>query len=256
MNVAPGDRRLVSIVLPVYNQADHIGAIVAEYEDALAGLGLPHEMILVPNGCRDRSEDICRALGEHYPSVRVVVLERGGWGRAVKLGLRAARGDILCYTNTARTSASELLLSLRFGIHNPGVVVKTHRRSRESFLRKAGSFLYNLEGRILFDLATWDINATPKVFSREVYAAVDPTSEDDLIDLEIFIKCYRLELPILEVPVYARPRHSGKSTTNFKSAGRMYWRAYTIWRAIKNREARERRAAPAEPSLGRGVGAP
>ncbi|MCC6179023.1 MAG: glycosyltransferase family 2 protein [Chloroflexi bacterium] len=224
---------LVSIVLPVHNQAEHIGGVVDEYEAALRHLANPHEALLVLNACRDNSQAVADELARRYPSVRVIESERGGWGLAVKLGLQAARGDILCYTNSARTTAADLIVPIRYAIANPDVVVKTHRRSRESFTRKVGSFLYNLEGRVLFDLATWDINATPKAFSREIYEQIRPTSEDDLIDLEIYIKCHRLGLPVLEVPIYTKARHSGKSTTDFRSAGRMYWRAFAIWRAMR-----------------------
>ncbi len=223
----------MSVVLPVHNQADHIGAIVNEYEDALARVQNEHEIILVTNACRDASIEVCRALAEEYPTVRAVNTDQGGWGRAVKLGLREARGDILCYTNSARTSAADLQLLVLYAIANPDAVVKAHRRSRESFKRKIGSFLYNLECRGLFDLPTWDINATPKVFSRETYHAIQPRQDGDLIDLEIYVKCKQLGKVILEVPIYSMARHGGKSTTNYGSAYRMYRGAYEMWRRMK-----------------------
>lgn len=225
--------RLVSIVLPVHNQADHIGTIVQEYEAALTNVHYSHEFILVLNACSDNSAQACRALADQHTSVRVEYSDLGGWGRAVKLGLQKARGDLLCYTNSARTSASDLVLLILYAIANPGAIVKAHRRSRESLKRKVGSFLYNLECRWLFDLPTWDINATPKVFSRDIYDAVRPTSDGDLIDLEFYIKCKRLGRVILEVPIYSRHRWSGKSTTNYRSAIRMYWGAFRMWRAIR-----------------------
>ena len=44
---------LISIVLPVHNQADHVGMIVREYEESLARLPDPHELLLVENGSTD-----------------------------------------------------------------------------------------------------------------------------------------------------------------------------------------------------------
>ncbi len=221
---------LVSVIIPVHNQADHIGQIVGEYETTLARIPNPHEFILVVNGCRDNSLEVCNALARELPSVRVVHSEKGGWGLAVKLGLQSARGDLLCYTNSARTSASDLVLLVLYAIANPGAVVKAHRRSRESFTRRLGSFLYNSECRLLFDLPIWDINATPKVFSRETYEAFRPESDGDLIDLEFYVKCKRLGKIILEVPIYSKSRHGGKSTTNYSSAIRMYLGAYQMWK--------------------------
>jgi len=224
---------LVSIVLPIYNQADHVSRIVREYEEALARIPHPHESILVVNGCRDNSLEICQDLARQCSAVRVIYSEKGGWGLAVKLGLREARGELLCYTNSARTSASDLLLLTLYAIANPGAVVKAHRRSRETLTRKVGSFLYNLECRGLFDLPTWDINATPKVFSRDIYRAIQLTSDGDLIDLEFYIECKRLGTVILEVPTYSRQRCAGRSTTTFVSAARLYWGALDLWRTMR-----------------------
>jgi glycosyltransferase involved in cell wall biosynthesis len=224
----------ISIVFPVYNQADHIADVIDEYEEAFSRIQYDHEFILVVNGCKDNSLDVCNGLAARYPSVRVVYSERGGWGLAVKLGLQQARGKVLGYTNSARTTASNLVLLSLYAIANPQAVVKAHRRSRESLERKAGSFMYNLECRTLFDLPTWDVNATPKVFTREVYNAIDLTEDGDLIDLEFYIKCKQLGTVILEVPIYSPvERHGGKSTTNYGSARRMYWGVFCLWRAMR-----------------------
>ncbi|HLH26557.1 MAG TPA: glycosyltransferase [Chloroflexota bacterium] len=220
----------ISIVLPVYNQADHIGDVVRDYEAALARVPYSHEMILVVNGSRDRSLDVCQALAAEYPTVLVQHSQRGGWGLAVKLGLRAARGDVLCYTNSARTSAQDLVLVLLYGVVNPGVVVKANRKIRENWRRRMGSLLYNLECRALFDLSYWDINGTPKVFPRQFDKLLALTRDDDLIDAEFNVVCRREGYPMLEVPIFASRRHGGTATTNYRSAVKMYWGAYQLWR--------------------------
>ena len=144
---------LISIVLPVHNQADHLGEIVTEYETALAKLPQPHELILVVNNSRDQSWELCQRLAAQYPHIRALHSEKGGWGLAVKLGLREARGEMLCYTNSARTTGQDLTLLLLYAVVWPKVVIKANRKIRESFRRRLGSLLYNLECRALFDLS-------------------------------------------------------------------------------------------------------
>lgn len=225
---------LLSIVLPVYNQADHLESVVREYEDTLAKIPQPHELILVPNGCRDRSVEICRGLAATYPSLRVIESKRHGWGRAVKLGLQSAKGEILCYTNAARTSPQNLTLLLLYAVVFPNVVAKANRKIRESWLRRLGSLLYNLECRALFDLSYWDINGTPKVFPRVFVRLLELTRDDDLIDAEFAVVCKREAYPMVEVPIFSTLRHGGRSTTNLGSALRLYWGAYRLRRALSD----------------------
>jgi len=224
---------LISIVLPIYNQADHVSSIVQEYEEALTRVQNPHELILVVNGCRDNSLETCRVLADRYPSVRVIHSEKSGWGLAVKLGLREARGELLCYTNSARTSAQDLTLLLLYAIACPNVVIKANRKIRESWHRRLGSLLYNLECRAFFDLSYWDINGTPKVFPQALDKLLALTRDDDLIDAEFNIICRREGYRMLEVPIFSYLRHGGKSSTNYRSAMKMYWGAVQLWRSMR-----------------------
>ncbi len=227
---------LISVILPVYNQADHIGPAVAAHEAALDKLEPAHETLLVVNGCRDDSLRVCQAQAEAFPSVRVLYSEKGGWGRAVKLGLSEARGELLCYTNSARTSPQDLTLVLLYAIVFPNVVVKANRKIRESWFRRLGSLLYNLECRALFNLANWDINGTPKVFPRRFDRLLELRRDDDLIDAEFHAVCSREQYPIVEVPILTSSRLGGKSTTRIRSAVRMYWGVFRMRRQF--REAR------------------
>lgn len=222
--------QLVSIVLPVYNQADHIADIVQEYEEALAKLPEPHELLLIVNGCRDNSLEICEGLAKQYPAVRVVFSQKGGWGLAVKLGIQSAQGEIICYTNSARTTARDLLLCVLYAIANPDVVIKANRRIRDNWRRRLGSLLYNLECRLLFDLAFWDVNGTPKIFPRKDAKLLAMTQDDDMIDAEFNAICRAEDYLMLEVPIFAKGRHGGRSTTKMKSALNMYMGAIRLYR--------------------------
>ena len=227
--------RLISVVLPVHNQADHIRDLVVDYLRALDSLNAEHELILVPNGCRDNTIEICEQLEIEYFNVRVVESERGGWGLAVRAGLAAARGDLLCYTNSARTTPEDLALMLMYALTHPTVVVKANRKIRENWRRRLGSLLYNLQCRMLFDLSNWDINGTPKVFPSAFAKLLDLKREDDLIDAEFSLICRRENYPMLEIPVFSQRRHGGRSTTNYATALKLYTGAFQLWR--------ERRAA-------------
>jgi glycosyltransferase involved in cell wall biosynthesis len=212
-----------------YHLAYHIEAVLVEYLKALSRLDFPTEILPVINGPRrDNSLEICRALEQKDGRIRTLCIDQGGWGRAVRHGLNYAGGDLICYTNSARTTAKDLVLMLLYGSVHDDCVVKANRKIRESWKRRLGSLLYNLECRNLFDLAYWDINGTPKVFPRSFEPLMQLEEDGDLIDLEFNAICRRLEYQVLEVPVFSKTRHSGRSTTNWRSAYRMYAGAYKL----------------------------
>ncbi len=219
-----------SVILPVYNQADHLRQVVAGYRRSLAGAGESFELLLVPNGCRDESEQICDELAARHDDVVRVHCPGSGWGRGVQSGLTASRGDVVCYTNLARTTPEDLLSVLLYAKAHPDLVVKANRTLRESLHRRVGSLLYNLECRLLFGLKIRDINGTPKVFPRRFAALLELASYDDLIDAEFALVCRRRGYPVVEVPISSSRRHGGSSTTSMKSALRMYLGALALRR--------------------------
>jgi glycosyltransferase involved in cell wall biosynthesis len=185
-----------SLILPIHNQADHLAVVVQGMLAAFAKLDRHCELVLVPNGCHDASVEICERLGQQHPDdVRVVALEHGGWGRAINAGL---------------------------------AVLKANRRVRENYRRKLGSAIYNLECRRLFDLATWDIDGTPKLFPRSFNHLFTIDSAAELYDLELLRRCRYAGYPVVEIPVFNTERFGGRSTTTYRSAARMLWGAYKL----------------------------
>lgn len=222
---------LVSVVVPFYRQADHLRQAVDEYAAALDHLPIAWELILVPNGPDDGSIELCRQISRDDSRVRMAQPRGAGWGAAVKEGLRAARGDLLCYTNSARTTGADLALLIGHALSAPGTVLKANRKVRESFRRRLGSLLYNLECRALFDVASWDINGTPKIFPRAFDRLLALADEGDLIDLEFLVTCRSERYPILEMPVICSQRRTRRSTTGMGTAVRLYVGALATWRA-------------------------
>lgn len=228
----------VSVVLPVHNQADHLRELLIQYVTVLDRLPFPYELILVANACTDDSPEIVRELAGRYGQIRLIDTDRKGWGSSVKIGLRETRGPWISYTNLARTRPEDLLLALLYAVCHPGTVVKAARKIRLGWSRRIGSFLYNLECRLLFGLPHGDVNGTPKVFPRSCGKLLSLERDDDLIDLEFNIICRREKYPLLEVPIFSSRRFGGRSTTNLKSAWRMYGGAAQMWLDHENKTRR------------------
>jgi glycosyltransferase involved in cell wall biosynthesis len=217
-----GERHSVSVVLPIHNQADYIRGVIEDTLGVVRRLGIAVELVLVTNGCTDSSIDICHALAESHTEVQTLNLDQGGWGRAVRAGLTASSGEMVGFTNSARTSPEMLALMLCYAQVYPNAVLKVKRRIRDNARRQMGSLLYNVECRLLFDLGTWDINGTPKLFPRSFGSLLNLDQDGELIDAELLAICQRERYPVIEVPVLATARSGGVSTTTYRTALRMY----------------------------------
>ena len=64
----------LSIILPVYNQADHLEQMTAGHLEVLERLGTTYELLLVTNGCRDASPQIAQRLADAHSGVRALDL--------------------------------------------------------------------------------------------------------------------------------------------------------------------------------------
>lgn len=80
----------VSLVLPCLDEEESVGLCVTEAFEALSGAGLTGEVIVVDNGCTDRSAEAAARAG-----ARVVKETRPGYGSALLAGIRAARGEVV-----------------------------------------------------------------------------------------------------------------------------------------------------------------
>lgn len=226
-------RPLFSIILPLYHQSDQIQTIIENYQRELNITKSSYELLLVVNGNDRKSYNIAKELTKNKSHIHVFYISESGWGNAVLYGIKKAKGKFVCYTNSARTRMKDLLLCLRLASKNPNALVKTARVSHINPLRKIGSRLYNAECHLLLHTATRDINSTPKIISHTLIKKIHTVSKDDLIDAEIIAKCRKLQIPVLEIPIVSPSRISGKSTTNYFSALKMYWGVFRIKKLVR-----------------------
>lgn len=218
----------LSVVLPCRNQADHIREVVERYFAPLDRYGKSYELIVVPNASTDGTTAVVQEMAQQDSRVRAIENPEGGWGRSVLVGLSAARGEHLCYTNSARTEPETVVELLELYEKRLPCLAKVRREQRGILSREVGSWLYNLEGRLLYGITSGDVNGTPKIFSRDLWERLDLQSLGDLLDMELLAKVRRMNIPVVDIPVRGFKRHGGKSTTKLGSAWRMYTQAFGL----------------------------
>jgi hypothetical protein len=223
----------ISLVLPLSAGDVSTGANVQAYADRLPALGAPAEIVLVGDGTEEVDE-LCQMLNRRHPEiVRICAEKSRRWGEAIRSGLRAATGDVLAYTNAARTPPEALIAALTYALRDEEVVVRTNRRTRDTLVQKLGSLLFNVECRLVLGVSSWDVNGTPKVFRRSHTRLLELRRADDLIDAEFTVVCERAGYPVIEVAQLVRP-DAARRSVDLRAALRMYAGVYQLRREMSS----------------------
>lgn len=88
---------LVSIVIPIYQAQQYIEVCV---EDILKQDYLNIEIILVNDGSKDNSGEICNKFAEKYTNIRVIHQENQGPGMARDTGVKEAKGKYIVFVDS------------------------------------------------------------------------------------------------------------------------------------------------------------
>src|SRR5512137_2975281 len=94
--MADTDRKLISIVVPVFNEEENIEPLHAALTALFARLAgrYDFEVVFTDNHSTDRTFDKLRALAARDPRIRAFRFSRNfGYQRSILTGYRHARGD-------------------------------------------------------------------------------------------------------------------------------------------------------------------
>ena len=87
---------LFSVIIPIYNVEPYLDRCVQSVLDQTFA---DFEAILVDDGSKDNCPRICDAYAEKDPRIKVIHKPNGGLVSARNAGLRAAKGDYICYVD-------------------------------------------------------------------------------------------------------------------------------------------------------------
>ncbi len=130
---------VLSVVVPVYNEAAGLGALFARLRPVLEGLGLRYEVICVNDGSSDATLAVLLEQRRHWPALKVVELTRNfGKEAALSAGLAQARGAAVVPMDADLQDPPELLPALVARWRAGYEVVYATRRSRrgEGWLKR------------------------------------------------------------------------------------------------------------------------
>lgn len=168
---------VVSLVIPLYNEEGNILPLAETAATVLAGLGRPHEIILVDDGSTDGTAAEIAAAAARWPAVRALPLRPNrGQAEALLAGLRAAEGEFLAMMDGDGQNDPRDLPALLALVEGGAVDLACGWRTdrHDTRLRRLMSRVANaVRGRLLRD-GVHDSGCQLRVMRRAVLAALRP----------------------------------------------------------------------------------
>jgi polyisoprenyl-phosphate glycosyltransferase len=167
-------RPYVTVVLPCYNEQDHVLDEIARISLALDASGYSYELVAIDDKSTDETLARLRTAEKNYPKLKVVAFRRnGGSGTVRRIGTHDARGQIVVWTDADMTYPNERIPELvRYLDDNPDVDQVVGARTSEQGTHK----LLRVPAKwVIRKLAEWvsgtsipDLNSGLRAFRREV----------------------------------------------------------------------------------------
>jgi glycosyltransferase involved in cell wall biosynthesis len=218
---------LLSLVIPVYNEADSLLPLVAEIDEALAEHGSAYEIVFVDDGSSDGSFAVMKELAEARDDVRVVKLRRNfGKAAAFSHGFLAARGDYIVTMDGDRQDDPAEITNLTAPLADGYDLVSGWKQRRQDPLNKTlPSRFFNWTVRKASGIPLHDFNCGLKAYKREVTDTIFIYGE---LHRYIPVVAAQAGFRVTEVKVSHRRRTAGRSKYGWQRYMRGYLDLLTV----------------------------
>lgn len=225
----------ISVFFPCYNEQDNITRTVEQALAVLEKLNCDFEIIIVDDGSSDSTGQIADKIADRNSRVKVTHHQTNlGYGEALKSGFKAAKKELVFYTDgDGQFDISELppLLPLlkRYDI------VSCYRLNRQdNLIRKINGWGWSKLTGLLFGIKVRDIDCAFKLYKREIFDNIEMSSSGALIDAEILARAARRGYSITQKGVHHYPRTAGAQTgANLKVILRAFKELFMLYNRIR-----------------------
>jgi dolichol-phosphate mannosyltransferase len=210
MNVCCG-APLLSIVIPVMNEAESIPFLASEVESAMSSGDVDWECLWVDDGSTDETGSVLAGLESSNPRHRALPLAHNfGQSAALAVGFSVARGKVLgTLDGDGQNDPADLLRLLEHMHKSSADMVNGIRAKRkDSIVRKLSSQIANRFRNSLTGESVTDVGCAIRVFKRECVEKI-PVFKGMHRFFPTLVKMQGFS--ITEIPVNHRPRERGKT---------------------------------------------
>jgi glycosyltransferase involved in cell wall biosynthesis len=210
MPIDPNRQRLVSVIVPFFNEAESLPELARRIAECAGALPIAYEVVFVNDGSTDAGTQVVRGLCAGNRRLRLINFMRNfGKAAALSAGIAHSRGEIVITMDADLQDDPRELPRFLEQIDAGYDVVSGWKQVRHDPLSKTvPSKLFNFLVRKAFKLDLHDINCGYKAYTRTAAQALNLYGELHRFTPALL---HGIGFSVKEIAVQHNPRQFGKS---------------------------------------------
>src|SRR3989344_4852650 len=211
----------LSIIIPAYNEENRIRETVESYINYFKNYS--HELIIIPNGCKDKTEDIVKELSKKYLSIKYkTIKEAVGKGKAIKEGFNIAQGSLIGFVDADNSTKPKDFEDLIKNIKGYDCIIASRYmkgsivKPKQKIMRIIGSRAFNFLVRIMLNLEICDTQCGAKLYKKNAIKNITPKLDVTrwAFDVDLLLKLKNQGYNIKEFPTTWEDKAGSKFSLN------------------------------------------
>lgn len=200
----------ISVFLPVFNEGENIKKSVLNIKKYLQKRFRNFEILIISDGSTDDTNKIVEKLAKRDKRIKLFARKkRLGYGAGLKAGFAHSSKELVFYTDGDSQFDIEDMDKLLPLLASHDIVSAYRINRKDPLMRIFVANVYNLIVRILFGLKIRDVDASFKLYKREVFNKMELVTNTGLTDAEVLIRAQKLGFKIGQIGVRHYPRLHG-----------------------------------------------
>ena len=197
----------LSIIIPAYNEEKRLEKTVKDYINYFRDY--IYELIIIPNGCKDKTEEITENLSKRYSQIKYKTIKEAlGKGEALKEGFSVAQGDLIGFVDADNSTKPKDFEDLIKNIKKDDCIIASRYiegsivKSKQKITRIIASRVFNILVRILFGLKIHDTQCGAKLFKKIAIKDILPKLDVTrwAFDVDLLLQLKKQKYKIKEYP--------------------------------------------------------
>ena len=203
----------ISVFFPTFNEQEDIRECVLSAKRYLAKRFKEYEILVISDGSIDNTNKIVAEIAKNNKRIKLFARKKKlGYGAGLRAGFAHASYDLIFYTDADNQFNIEDMDRLLPMLSSYDIISAYRINRKDPLMRILIANVYNLLIRILFNLKIRDIDASFKLYKKEVFRNMRLVTNTGLTDAEVLIKAQKQGFKIGQIGVKHYPRIHGRTS--------------------------------------------